>query len=132
LQRLRTQLGSALVPGPFPAGTDGDTGTVLIVIAVLVAIVALFVIGWLVVGLVFKLLWWALGGVVIGALARLILPGKQRIGIIATAGAGIAAAFLGGVIGHIAGAGSLLQFVIALIVAIVIVGAVSTVETVRA
>ena len=104
----------------------------LIVIGVLVAIIALFVIGALVVGLVFKLLWWALIGVVIGAIARLILPGKQRIGILATIGAGLAGSFLGGVIGHVIGVGNFLQFVIAVIVAMVIVGALSTVEAVRA
>jgi uncharacterized membrane protein YeaQ/YmgE (transglycosylase-associated protein family) len=103
----------------------------LIVLAVLAAIVALFVIGWLVVGLVLKLVWWALVGIAVGALARLILPGKQRIGILATAGVGIAAAFLGGVIGHIVGVGNILQLVIAVIAAVMIVAAVSTVETVR-
>ena len=48
-----------------------------IVLIILVAIIAIVVLGWLVVGLVFKLLWWALIGSVIGALARLILPGRQ-------------------------------------------------------
>ena len=104
----------------------------LIVVLVLAAIVLLFVVGWLVIGLVLKLLWWALVGVAVGVIARLILPGKQKIGIIATAGAGIAASFLGGVIGHIAGVGSFLQFVIAIIAAVVIVGVVSAAETVRA
>jgi uncharacterized membrane protein YeaQ/YmgE (transglycosylase-associated protein family) len=104
----------------------------LIVIGVLVAIVAFFVIGVLVIGLVFKLLWWALIGLVVGVLARLILPGRQRIGVLATAGAGIAAAFLGGVIGHVIGVGNVLQFVIAVVVAMFIVGAVSAAESVRA
>jgi uncharacterized membrane protein YeaQ/YmgE (transglycosylase-associated protein family) len=105
---------------------------VLIVLAVVAAIVVLFVVGWIVVGLVLKLLWWALIGLIVGFLARLILPGKQKIGIVATAGAGVAAAFLGGVIGHIVGVGSILQFVIAVIAAVVIVGAVSATETARA
>ena len=104
----------------------------MIVVAVIVAIVLFFVVGWIVVGLVLKLLWWALIGLVVGFLARLILPGKQTIGIVATAGAGVAAAFLGGVIGHIIGVGSVLQLVIAVIAAVVIVGAVSATETARA
>ena len=92
----------------------------------------LIVIGVLLIGLVFKLLWWALIGLVVGVLARLILPGRQRIGVLATAGAGIAAAFLGGVIGHVIGVGNVLQFVIAVVVAMFIVGAVSAAESVRA
>jgi uncharacterized membrane protein YeaQ/YmgE (transglycosylase-associated protein family) len=103
----------------------------VIVIAVIAAIVVFFVVGWIVVGLVLKLLWWALIGLVVGFIARAILPGKQRISILATAGAGVAAAFLGGVIGHIVGVGGFLQFVIAVIAAVVIVGAVSATETVR-
>jgi uncharacterized membrane protein YeaQ/YmgE (transglycosylase-associated protein family) len=89
----------------------------VIILVVVLAIVALFVVGWLVVGLVFKLLWWALVGLAIGALARLILPGKQQIGLLATAGAGIAAALLGGIVAHALDLGNLLQFVIALAVA---------------
>jgi uncharacterized membrane protein YeaQ/YmgE (transglycosylase-associated protein family) len=92
-----------------------------IVLIALVAVIVLFVVGALVVGLALKLLWWALIGLVLGAIARAILPGKQSIGILATAGAGIAAALLGGIIGHIVGAGSLVQFLIATAVAVVIV-----------
>ena len=92
----------------------------------------LIVIGVLLIGLVFKLLWWALIGLVVGVLARVILPGRQKIGVLATAGAGIAAAFLGGVIGHVIGVGNVLQFVIAVVVAMFIVGAVSAAESVRA
>ena len=104
----------------------------VVVLVAIAAVVVLFLIAWAVVGLVLKLLWWALLGVAIGALARAILPGKQRISVLATAGSGIAAALLGGVIGHIVGVGSLLQFVIAVIVAIVIVGIVSGTEAARA
>ena len=92
-----------------------------IVLIALVAVVILFIIGAFVVGLVLKLLWWALIGLVLGAIARAILPGKQNISILATAGAGVAAALLGGIIGHIVGAGSLVQFLIATAVAVVIV-----------
>jgi uncharacterized membrane protein YeaQ/YmgE (transglycosylase-associated protein family) len=96
---------------------------------VLAAIVVLFVIAALVVGLVLKLLWWALIGLVLGVVARAILPGEQKIGFLRTAGSGIAAAFLGGVIAHIVGVGNVLQFVIAAIVAVVIVGIVSASES---
>jgi len=102
-----------------------------IALIVLAAVVILFIAGWLIVGLVLKLLWWALIGVVIGAIARALLPGKQNISLLATAGAGIAAALLGGIIGHIVGVGGFVQFVIAVVVALVIVGAVSTTEAAR-
>jgi len=93
-----------------------------IVIAVLVGVIVLLLIGSFVVGLVFKLLWWAIIGVAIGALARLVLPGKQNISILATAGAGIAAALLGGVVAQVFGFGGILQFLLAILAAVVIVG----------
>jgi len=95
----------------------------MIILIVIVAVVALFVVGWLVVGLVFKLLWWALVGLAIGALARLILPGKQQISLLATAGAGIAAALLGGIVAHALDLGGVLQFLIAVAVAVGLVAA---------
>ncbi len=69
-----------------------------VLLIVLVAIIVLLVLGWLIVGLVFKLLWWALIGLVIGALARLVIPGRQAIGWLWTIGAGIAGALLGGLL----------------------------------
>ena len=96
-----------------------------IVIAVLVGIIVLLLIGSFVVGLVFKLLWWAIIGVAIGALARLVLPGKQNISILATAGAGIGAALLGGVMAKVFGFGGIVQFLLAILVAAVIVGVMS-------
>jgi uncharacterized membrane protein YeaQ/YmgE (transglycosylase-associated protein family) len=106
----------------------GDSPVMAVVLAVLAAIVILFVVAVLVIGLVVKLLWWALIGLVLGVLARAILPGEQKIGFLWTAGAGIAAAFLGGVIAHAAGVGNVLQFVIAAAVAVVIVAVVSAWE----
>ena len=86
-------------------------------LVVLVLIVVFVVLGWLVVGLALKLLWWALLGLVIGALARLIVPGRQAIGWLATAGAGVAGALLGGIIADALGFGDILQFVLAVGVA---------------
>lgn len=95
---------------------------------IVVAIVALVIIAILVVGLVLKLLWWVLIGLALGVLARAVLPGKQKIGFLRTAGAGIAAALLGGVLAHAAGVGHVLQFVIAAIVAMVLVAILSGYE----
>lgn len=44
------------------------------------------------------LFWLFLGGLIIGALARLIVPGTGGMGILRTAFAGIAGAFLGGLV----------------------------------
>ena len=104
----------------------------MIILIVLLAVVALLVLGWIVVGLAFKLLWWALIGLVIGALARLILPGKQSISLLATAGAGIAAALLGGIVAHALDVGSILQFVIAVAVAIALIAALGGTRLARA
>ena len=70
---------------------DAGTAQTVIVLLVILAVVALLVVGGLVIGLAFKLLWWALIGLAIGAPARLVLPGRQTIGLLATAGAGVAA-----------------------------------------
>jgi uncharacterized membrane protein YeaQ/YmgE (transglycosylase-associated protein family) len=40
-------------------------------------------------------------GLVVGALARLALPGSDPMGIFATIGLGLAGSFLGGIIAHI-------------------------------
>ena len=89
----------------------------MIVLILLLAIVLVFVLGIAILGLVFKLLWLALVGLVIGALARAILPGRQEIGVLATALYGIGGSLLGGVIAHIFGLGNVLEFVAAIGVA---------------
>jgi uncharacterized membrane protein YeaQ/YmgE (transglycosylase-associated protein family) len=52
------------------------------------------------------ILYWILLGLVVGALAKLIVPGKQGGGIILTIVLGIVGAFLGGWIGTLLGLGS--------------------------
>jgi uncharacterized membrane protein YeaQ/YmgE (transglycosylase-associated protein family) len=89
----------------------------MVVLLVVLAIVLVILLGWVLVGLAFKLLWWALLGLVVGALARLVLPGRQAIGWLATAGAGIAGALLGGIIADALDWGGLLQFIVAVAVA---------------
>lgn len=84
---------------------------------VVLAIVLLIFVAWALVGLAFKLLWWALLGLVVGALARLVLPGRQAIGWLGTAGAGVAGALLGGIIANALDWGALLQFIVAVAVA---------------
>jgi uncharacterized membrane protein YeaQ/YmgE (transglycosylase-associated protein family) len=46
-------------------------------------------------------------GLIIGALARLLLPGKQRIGLLWTLGVGLAGSVIGGTIANALGTGSI-------------------------
>ena len=41
------------------------------------------------------------GGLIVGALGRLIVPGRQQIGVLATAALGIAGSIVGGLIGRL-------------------------------
>lgn len=43
----------------------------------------------------------ALFGLVVGALARLALPGPDPMGILATIGLGLAGSFVGGIVAHL-------------------------------
>jgi uncharacterized membrane protein YeaQ/YmgE (transglycosylase-associated protein family) len=88
-------------------------GVVLILVAV---ILALLLAGALV-GLAFELLWLALTGLAVGALGRLVLPGRQEIGLLATALVGIAASLLGGILADLFDAGWLVQFLVAVALA---------------
>jgi uncharacterized membrane protein YeaQ/YmgE (transglycosylase-associated protein family) len=91
--------------------------TAVFVLLILLGLLLLFVLGFVVVGLAIKLFWWALIGLVIGALARLVLPGKQSIGLLWTVLAGVAASLLGGIVAHVLDLGGFLQFVVAVAVA---------------
>jgi uncharacterized membrane protein YeaQ/YmgE (transglycosylase-associated protein family) len=92
---------------------------VWIVLLILVGVIVLFVVAGAVVGFALKLLWWIIIGVIIGALARLLVPGKQTMGWLATAGVGIAGALLGGIIAHAIDVGGIIQFLIAVALAAV-------------
>jgi uncharacterized membrane protein YeaQ/YmgE (transglycosylase-associated protein family) len=87
------------------------------VLLIVLGLLLLLVLGWIVVGLALKLVWWALIGLFIGALGRLALPGKQSIGLLWTAAAGVAAALLGGIVAHALDLGGFLQFVVAVALA---------------
>ena len=69
------------------------------------------------IGLAFSLLWLALTGLVIGALGRLVLPGRQDISLLATALVGIAASLLGGILADIFDVGGIIQFLVAVALA---------------
>jgi uncharacterized membrane protein YeaQ/YmgE (transglycosylase-associated protein family) len=93
----------------------------MIVVFILVAVVLAFIVGIAVVGLVMKLLWFVLIGLVIGALARLVLPGEQRLGLLATGLCGIGGSLLGGILASAFDLGTILSFVVSLLVAAVLI-----------
>ena len=66
-------------------------------------------------------------GLVIGALARLIKPGKQNLSVLATLALGLVGSLIGGVIAQFFGTGSIwelnvLGFVLAVIAAVLLIG----------
>ena len=66
-------------------------------------------------------------GRVIGALARLIKPGKQNLGILATLGLGLVGSLIGGTIASFLGTGDIwelnvLGFVLAVVFAVLLIG----------
>lgn len=87
------------------------------VVVVLLVIILLLLAGGAILGLAFELIWLALTGLIIGALGRLVLPGRQEIGLLQTALIGIAASLLGGVLGEIFDAGWLIRFLVAVALA---------------
>lgn len=95
-----------------------------LVLVLLAVVVVLVLLGWAVVGLALKLLWWALIGLLIGAIARLVLPGRQAIGWLATAAAGIAGALLGGIVAEALDFGDLAQFIVAVAIAAAVIAVV--------
>jgi uncharacterized membrane protein YeaQ/YmgE (transglycosylase-associated protein family) len=73
------------------------------------------------------LLVWLLTGLVIGGLAHLLVPGRQRIGILLTLLFGIVGALVGGIVtAAIIGAGHLIiTFLVSLVVAALLIAVVS-------
>lgn len=56
--------------------------------------------------LVLYLIWLLIGGLIIGALARLVLPGPDPMSWLATLGYGVAGSILGGIVGRLLGIGN--------------------------
>jgi uncharacterized membrane protein YeaQ/YmgE (transglycosylase-associated protein family) len=58
-------------------------------------------------------------GLIIGLLARLLLPGRQRIGLLWTLALGVAGSVIGGVIANLIGSGDIMELnVIGFVVAV--------------
>jgi uncharacterized membrane protein YeaQ/YmgE (transglycosylase-associated protein family) len=87
------------------------------VVILLVAVILALLLAGALVGLAFELLWLVATGLIVGALGRLVLPGRQEIGLLATALVGIAASLLGGILADLFDAGWLVQFLVAVALA---------------
>jgi uncharacterized membrane protein YeaQ/YmgE (transglycosylase-associated protein family) len=87
------------------------------VIVILLIVVLVLLLAGALIGLAFELLWLALTGLIIGALGRLVLPGRQEIGLLATALVGIGASLLGGILADLFDVGWLVQFLVAVALA---------------
>lgn len=91
----------------------------MIVVLILLAVVLVLLVAGSLVGLAFSLLWLVLTGLIIGALGRLVLPGRQEIGLLATALVGVAASLLGGILANIFDVGWFIQLLVAVLLAAV-------------
>ena len=68
-----------------------------------------------------------IAGLVIGVLARLIVPGRQRLGLLATLGLGLVGSLIGGTIAWLLRTGSIwelnvLGFVLAVVASVLLIG----------
>jgi uncharacterized membrane protein YeaQ/YmgE (transglycosylase-associated protein family) len=90
-------------------------------LVILLVVIGLLLLGWVVIGLTLKLLWLALTGLVIGALARLVLPGRQTIGWPATILFGIGGSLTGAIVANVLGVGGLVQFLLAVAAAALLI-----------
>lgn len=66
-------------------------------------------------------------GLVIGALARLVKPGKQNLSLLATLGLGLVGSIIGGLIAQLFGTGGIFElnflgFVLAVVAAVLLIG----------
>jgi uncharacterized membrane protein YeaQ/YmgE (transglycosylase-associated protein family) len=82
-------------------------------------LVAIF--GWAITGFVWFVLWYALVGLVVGGLGRLLVRGTSSYGVGMTILAGIGGALLGGLLAHALGTGGFVEFLLAVLVAAVLV-----------
>ncbi|MDN5750623.1 MAG: hypothetical protein L0H64_19290 [Pseudonocardia sp.] len=70
-------------------------------------------------------------GLIIGALARLIKPGKQNLGLLATLLLGLVGSVIGGVVANLLGTGgvfelNVLGFIVAVIASVLLIGVAET------
>jgi len=93
----------------------------MVLLIIVVAVLLLLLLGGFVLGLTLKLLGIVLAGLIIGAIARLVLPGRQAVGWLGTVLYGIAGSLIGAISADILDAGGLVQFLLAVVAAAVLI-----------
>ena len=86
------------------------------ILAILILLTALSL-GAFVFGLSITVVYHLVAGLVIGAMARFVLPGRENIGLVGTALVGVAGGALGGFIGKTLHVGGLLELFLSVAVA---------------
>ncbi len=76
-------------------------------------------------------------GLVIGALARLVKPGKQNLGLVATLLLGLAGSVIGGLVANLLGTGDIFElnvlgFIVAVVAAVALIGVAEAITGSRA
>lgn len=87
------------------------------VAVILLIIVLVLLLAGSLIGLAFELLWLAATGLIIGALARLVLPGRQNISLVTTMLVGVGASLLGGILANLFDVGWFIRFLVAVALA---------------
>lgn len=82
-------------------------------------------------GTIIGIIGFVIAGLIIGALARLIKPGKQRLSLAMTLVLGVVGSVIGGLVASLLGTGSItelnvLGFIIAVVAAVLLIGAAET------
>lgn len=88
---------------------------------ILAVVLVLLLVVFVVLPLVGVALWLVIStvvvGLVLGALGRLVVPGRQSLGLLATAGVGIAGSFVGSLLGRLLSVGGFVTFLLQVAVA---------------
>ena len=92
---------------------------------ILVAVVVLVAFGWALISFTWNLVWFIVTGLVLGALGRLLVRGTHGLGLGTTLLAGIAGSLGGGFVAFALHLGDLAEFLMAVIVAAIVVALVS-------
>ena len=93
-----------------------------VVFFILLAIVVLAIVGSALLGILLHVVWWAIVGLVVGLLARLVLTDDARgVGVMQTILFGIAGALLGGVLAGLFDVGWFIELILAVLVAAVLI-----------
>lgn len=90
-------------------------------LAALIIVVLLIAVGAAVIGLVFNLIWYAIVGLVVGGIGRMLAKDSRDMGLLMTILYGLAGAFLGGILADLLDVGWLLSLVLSVLIAGILV-----------